>query len=75
MIQTSARTRLCAIGEPTPAPVDFSASLGVPHFSSLEDPFAGPTLLKLDGVILATPNHLHVPGALLLAQHGVPALD
>ena len=73
MTQTSTRTRLCATVEPTPAPVDFSASLGAPHFSSLEHPFAGPTLLKLDDVILATSNHLHVPGALPLAQHGVPA--
>lgn len=45
--------------------------LGVPHYESLA------ALLhqdKPDAVILATPNHLHVPSALLCAQHGVPAL-
>lgn len=74
LIQASARTRLCAIVDPTPASVDFAASLGVPHFASLEDLFAARTLAKPDGVILATPNPLHVPGALCCAQNGVPAL-
>lgn len=74
LIQASARTRLCAIVDPTPASVDFAASLSVPHFASLEDLFAAQALATPDGVILATPNPLHVPGALCCAQHGVPAL-
>lgn len=74
LIQASPRTRLCAVVDPTPAPVEFAASLGVPHFFSLQDLLAQPPNQRPDGVILATPNHLHVPGALLCAQHGVPAL-
>ncbi len=71
LIQASARTRLCAVVDPAPASAGFAASLGVPHFATLEDLFAQH---QPDGVILATPNHLHVPGALLCAQQGVPAL-
>ena len=71
LIQASPRTRLSAIVDPTPASVTFAAELGVPHFDSLEALFA---VQKPDGIFLATPNHLHVPGALLCAQHGVPAV-
>ncbi|MBW8721150.1 MAG: Gfo/Idh/MocA family oxidoreductase [Polaromonas sp.] len=74
LIQASPRTRLCAVVDPQPASKDFAASLGVPHFAKLEDLIAGPATAQPDGVILATPNPLHVPGALLCAQHRVPAL-
>ncbi len=74
LIQASGRTHLCAIVDPTPASVDFAASLGVPHFASLDDLFAQETFGKPDGVILATPNPLHVPGALTCARQGIPAL-
>ena len=74
LIQASARTHLCAIVDPTPASVDLAARLGVPHFASLDELFAQHNLAKLDGVILATPNPFHVPGALCCARHGVPAL-
>lgn len=71
LIQANPRTTLSALVDPAPASAALAAKLGVPHFSSLE------ALLlqdKPDGVILATPNHLHVPGALLCVQHGVPAI-
>ena len=74
LIQACPRTRLCAVVDPTPACAGFAASLGVPHFASLEALLASPAAIKPHGVILATPNHLHVPGALVCAQHGVPAL-
>jgi predicted dehydrogenase len=74
LIQASPRTRLRAVVDPQPASKDLAAKLGVPHFSSLKDLFAGPAAAQPDGVILATPNHLHVPGALVCAQHRVPAL-
>ena len=74
LIQASPRTRLCAVVDPQPAARDFAAGLGVPHFESLEALFAGPASARPDGVILATPNHLHVPGALACARQGVPAL-
>jgi predicted dehydrogenase len=74
LIQANPRTRLCAVVDPQPASREFAASLGVPHFVGLDDLFAGPTAARPDGVILATPNHLHVPGALVCVQHRVPAL-
>ena len=74
LIAANPQTRLSAVVDPTPAAMAFAASLNVPHFNSLDDMFAQQRTLKTDGVILATPNHLHVPGALTCAQHGVPAL-
>lgn len=74
LIQAKARTRLYAIVDPAPASVDFAASLGVPHFASLDALFGRDAFVKPDGVILATPNPLHVPGALCCARYGVPAL-
>ena len=74
LIQASPRTRLCAIVDPQPASREFAAGLGVPHFESLEALFAGPAQALPQGVILATPNHLHVPGALACARQEVPAL-
>lgn len=74
LIAANPQTRLSAVVDPTPAAIAFAASLKVPHFNSLNDMFAQQGTLNTDGVILATPNHLHVPGALTCAQHGVPAL-
>ncbi|AYQ30220.1 MULTISPECIES: Gfo/Idh/MocA family protein [unclassified Polaromonas] len=74
LIQASPRTRLCAVVDPQPASKELAAGLGVPHFDSLETLFAVQNAARPDGVILATPNHLHVPGALVCAQHHVPAL-
>ncbi|MES2401759.1 MAG: Gfo/Idh/MocA family oxidoreductase [Pseudomonadota bacterium] len=73
LMEASSRTRLWAVVDPTPASRQFAAGKGVPHFDSLETLFAH-SGSKPDGVILATPNHLHVPGALACAAHGVPAL-
>lgn len=74
LIQANPRTRLCAVVDPMPASRDYAASLGVLHFSSLDELFASADKNRPDGVILATPNHLHVPGALACMQHGVPAI-
>jgi 3-oxoadipate enol-lactonase len=74
LIQANPRVRLCAVVDPMPASAGYAAGLGVPHFASLEALFASADTPKPDGVILATPNHLHVAGALLCAQHGVPAI-
>jgi predicted dehydrogenase len=74
LIQANPRTRLCAVVDPQPASRELAAHLGLPHFESLEDLFDGPGAARPDGVILATPNHLHVPGALVCAKHRVPAL-
>ncbi|MES2512138.1 MAG: Gfo/Idh/MocA family oxidoreductase [Pseudomonadota bacterium] len=73
LIEASPRTQLCAVVDPTPASKEFAAAKGVPHFDSLEALFAQAGN-KPDGVILATPNHLHVAGAMTCADHGVPAI-
>ncbi len=74
LIRASSRARLCAVVDPMPATAAFAEQLGVPLFASLEDMFARQASLQAAGVILATPNHLHVPGALLCARHGLAAL-
>lgn len=73
LIKANPRTRLCAVVDPDPASRTLAAGLGLPHFAGLDDLFAQ-TSIKADGVILATPNHLHVPGALACLQQRVPAL-
>lgn len=71
LIGASRRARLAAIVDPSPASAELAARHGVPHYEDLVQLF---TISKPDGAILATPNALHVPGALACALHGVPAL-
>ena len=54
-----------------PAPVDFARTLAVPLFGSLDELL---TVARPDGVVLATPNQLHVEQALACIAAGVPAL-
>lgn len=74
LIQANPRTALCAVVDPQPASRQHAATLGVPHFDDLEALFADAQACRPDGVVLATPNHLHVPGALACVQRRVPAL-
>ena len=71
LIQASQDCELAAIVDPLPATAAFAESLGVPLFSDLDSLLARQ---RPDGVILATPNQLHVEGALACVAHGVPAL-
>ncbi len=73
LIQANPRTALSAVVDPTPVAQVFAQALSVPYFASLEAMFAA-THAVPDGIIIATPNHLHVAGALTCAQHGVPAI-
>lgn len=62
---------LSAIVDPSPAAVDVAAKAGVPLYTSIDE------LMDRDrpeGLILATPNHLHVPQALQCIQAGLPLL-
>jgi predicted dehydrogenase len=61
---------LVAIVDPAPGASDLAAKLGVPLIASLPD------LLKQrpDGVILASPNRLHVEQGLACVAAGVPTL-
>ena len=62
---------LSAIVDPSPAAVAVAAKEGVPLFKSLDELFAS---VRPDGIILATPNHLHVEQALRCLDAGVPML-
>ncbi|MCU1720358.1 MULTISPECIES: Gfo/Idh/MocA family protein [unclassified Pseudomonas] len=71
LIQASNDCELAAIVDPLPATATFANSLGVPLYSDLDSLL---TAQRPDGVILATPNQLHVEGALTCVAHGIPAL-
>ena len=62
---------LAGIADLSPAGGHYAASLGVPHWSDLDTALDG---LRPDGVILATPNKLHVHGALACLARGTPVL-
>lgn len=71
LLQANPRATVSALVDPAPGSVAMAVGLGVPHFNSLD------AMLRQDkphGVILATPNHCHAPGAMQCLQHGVPAL-
>lgn len=65
------RVALAAIVDPAPASVEYARSLGVPHHASLREMFAGG---RPDGIVLASPNQLHVEQALECIAAGVPTL-
>jgi predicted dehydrogenase len=71
LIGQSAHCELVALVDTAPATVEFAAHVGVPIYSGLADLFARQ---RLDGVIVATPNGLHLPHGLECVHHGVPAL-
>ena len=62
---------LAAIVDPAPSAIEIAAKAGVPYYSSLAELFAR---VRPDGVILATPNHLHLEHGLACIGAGVPAL-
>lgn len=69
--QASPTCVLSAVVDPSPAAVECAAAAGVPLFASLADLFAAD---KPDGIVLATPNQLHVTQALECVAAGVPQL-
>jgi predicted dehydrogenase len=62
--------RLMAIVDPAPNAAEIAAKAGAPLVASLADVFARE---RPDGVILATPNRLHVEQGLACVTAGVPA--
>lgn len=62
---------LIAFADPSPAAAALAAEAQVPLYAQVEELLA---TQRPDGVILATPNALHVPGALACVAAGVPAL-
>lgn len=71
LIQASTECSLAAIVDPSPAAAERAQACDVPLYPDLASLFAAQ---QADGVILATPNALHVEGALACVEHGVPAL-
>jgi predicted dehydrogenase len=70
-IQQSDECELVGFADPAPAAAELAAEAGVPLFSDL------PALLhalRPDAVVLATPNALHVNGALQCLAAAVPVL-
>ncbi len=64
-------TALAAVVDPGPAGPELARKYGVPAYGSLAELFAAD---RPDGVVLATPNRLHVEGGLECVAAGVPVL-
>ena len=71
VVRASATCALSAIVDPAPAAEAVAAKSGVPLFRSLAELIAKD---RPDGVILATPNQLHVEHALKCIDAGLPML-
>ena len=65
-LRTSATCTLVAIVDPSPAAIAVAAKEGVPLVKTLDELFANANA-RPDGIILATPNQLHVEQALRCA--------
>jgi len=70
-IDASSAAELASIVDPFPAADDVARKYAVPRYSSLTELFAAD---RPDGVILATPNQLHVDGGLECVAAGVPVI-
>jgi len=70
-IDASSQAGLAAIVDPFPAAAEIAAKYSVPLYRSLTELFEND---KPDGVILATPNTLHVDGGLECIAAGVPVM-
>ena len=71
LIRASHECELAAVVDPAPAAADLARDLGVACYETLGAMLA---VRRPDGVILATPNPLHVANALECIDAGVPAL-
>ncbi|MHB1199236.1 MAG: Gfo/Idh/MocA family protein [Polaromonas sp.] len=71
VVQGSPACTLSALVDPSPAAVGVAAKAGVPLYASIDELLAQN---RPDGLILATPNHLHVPQALQCIAANLPIL-
>lgn len=71
LIQANASCELSGIVDPAPGAAEIAARAGVRLYPSLDELF---NAARADGVILATPNAVHVDNALDCIQAGVAAL-
>ncbi len=73
-IDVALRSQHCALSaivDPSPAAVDIAGRAGVPLYRSIEGLLAAD---RPDGLVLATPNRLHVSQALQCMAAGIPIL-
>jgi len=70
-VQASASAEMAAIVDPGPAGPALAQEFGIPLYASLKELFESD---RPDGVILATPNQLHVQGGLECVEAGVPVV-
>ncbi len=70
-IDASSAADLASVVDPFPAGAELAQKYGVAVYSSLAELFAAD---KPDGVILATPNQMHVDGGLECVAAGVPVI-
>jgi predicted dehydrogenase len=73
LVRESPDCELAAVVDPAPAAAELAAAAGVAHFRSLADCLAAEAPHGL-GVVVASPNRLHVPMALECVERGVPVL-
>lgn len=73
LVRQSPACELAGIVDPAPAAAEVAAGAGVPLHRSVGEFFAAEGTEGV-GVIVATPNRLHVPVALDCVAHGVPVL-
>jgi predicted dehydrogenase len=71
IVQDSPQCTLSAIVDPAPSAVQIAAQAGVPLYATLDALMAQD---RPDGIVLATPNHLHVPQALQCIAANLPVL-
>ena len=69
--KASRTVTLSAVVDPSPNAVEVAAKAGVPLYKSLDEMLGKD---RPDGVILATPNQLHVEHAMVCINAGVPQL-
>jgi predicted dehydrogenase len=69
--QKSKSAKLSAIVDPLPKAADVAKKEGVPLYKSLDELFAKD---RPDGVVLATPNRMHVEQGLQCVAAGIPVL-
>lgn len=71
LAHASASVALAAVVDPSPGAAGVAARYGVPYFESLDALLAQD---RPDGIVLATPNALHVPQALQCLDAGLAVL-
>lgn len=71
VVRNSPTCTLSAIVDPAPGAAALAAAAGVPHYASLEQLISKD---PPDGIVLATPNQLHVEHALCCIEAGLPML-